>query len=172
MARSAKPTDTFAAAYPYIARWVDEEEDWFEIGSDDNSASFVRALDTGGIWRGRASGATRPIDAAFAALDAGIAEWLEENRPDAVPAKKPARGKGAKKKAGGMTRVPVESSMLTAIGYDEATKELEAVFRTGAVWRYRGVPKKVYRELLASDSKGGYMRDLVIGTYADYRVSR
>ena len=171
MARSAKPTDTFAAAYPFVARWVNEEEGWFEIGSDEYSTSFVRALHQGGmVWEGEPSYPT--MDAAFAALDAGIAEWLEENRPDAVPAKKPARGKGTKNKTGGMTRVPVESSMLTAIGYDEATKELEAVFRSGEVWRYRGVPKKVYRELLASGSKGGYMRDLVIGTYADYRVSR
>jgi hypothetical protein len=36
---------------------------------------------------------------------------------------------------------PVESSMLLAVGYDAAAKELEAVFSSGAVWRYRGVPR-------------------------------
>jgi hypothetical protein len=62
--------------------------------------------------------------------------------------------------------------MLSAIGYDDATKELVAVYNSGAVWRYRGVPKKVYRELLASDSKGGYMRDLIIGMYPEHRSNR
>lgn len=71
-----------------------------------------------------------------------------------------------------MKLVPVESSMLVAIGYDAATNELEAVFTSGAVWWYRGVPRKVYKELLASDSKGSYMRDLVIGQYPDYQVIR
>jgi hypothetical protein len=71
-----------------------------------------------------------------------------------------------------MKLVPVDSSMVSAIGYDEATKELEAVFHSGAVWRYRGVPKKVYRELLTSSSKGGYMRDLIIGAYPEYQVRR
>ncbi|MGH7215333.1 MAG: KTSC domain-containing protein, partial [Tepidisphaeraceae bacterium] len=44
------------------------------------------------------------------------------------------------------------------------------VFVDGAVWRYRNVPEHVYRELLAADSKGGYMREFVIDVYPDYRV--
>lgn len=71
-----------------------------------------------------------------------------------------------------MKLVPVESSMLLAVGYDGATKELEAVFSSGAVWRYRRVPRAVYRELLASDSKGSYMRSCVIGLYEEYRLHR
>lgn len=71
-----------------------------------------------------------------------------------------------------MKLVPVESSMLLAIGYDAATKELEAVFSSGAVWRYRDVPRKVYRELLAAESKGSYMRACVIGMYPEYRLRR
>ncbi|HYH66344.1 MAG TPA: KTSC domain-containing protein [Urbifossiella sp.] len=71
-----------------------------------------------------------------------------------------------------MKLVTVESSMLLAVGYDATAKELEAVFSSGAVWRYKGVPRKVYRELLAAESKGSYMRECVIGVYADYRVRR
>lgn len=71
-----------------------------------------------------------------------------------------------------MKLVPVESSMLLAVGYDSASKELEAVFSSGAVWRYRDVPSKVYRELLAADSKGGYMQSHVLGVYSEYRLRR
>lgn len=164
----AKVSDAFAASYPNVARWVREEEGWIELGSDEFSSSFIRALNAGGlVWEGSDDYPT--VDAAFADADAGLAEWLEEERPaKKTIAKKPT----ATKKIPALKLTPVESSMVSAIGYDEATKELVAVFNSGAVWRYRGVPKKVYRELLASDSKGGYMRDLIIGAYPEYRVSR
>jgi hypothetical protein len=71
-----------------------------------------------------------------------------------------------------MKLIPVESSMLLAVGYDAAAKELEAVFCSGAVWRYCDVPRKVYRELLAAGSKGQYMESNVIGVYEEYRLRR
>lgn len=71
-----------------------------------------------------------------------------------------------------MKLVPVESSMLSAVGYDAGRKELEAVFSSGAVWRYQDVPRKVYRELLAAESKGSYMLSCVIGMFPEYRVRR
>jgi len=71
-----------------------------------------------------------------------------------------------------MTLVAVDSTMLSAVGFDPDTGELEAVFADDAVWRYRNVPERVYRELLASDSKGSYMREFVIDVYVDYRVRR
>nr|WP_309694535.1 KTSC domain-containing protein [Armatimonas sp.] len=69
-----------------------------------------------------------------------------------------------------MTLVTVDSSMLHAVGYDEEAKELEAVFASGKVYRYEGVPKEVYEELLASDSKGSFMRNAIIDCYPDYPV--
>ncbi len=71
-----------------------------------------------------------------------------------------------------MKLIPVESSMILAVGYDAGAKELEAVFSSGAVWRYCDVPRKIYRELLASASKGSYMRSCVIGVYPEYRLRR
>ncbi len=71
-----------------------------------------------------------------------------------------------------MNRIGVDSTMLSAVGFDPGTGELEAVFVDGAVWRYRNVPERVYRELLAAGSKGSYMRDFVIDVYPDYRVRR
>lgn len=71
-----------------------------------------------------------------------------------------------------MTHIAVDSNMLSAVGFDRSSGELEAVFVDGAVWRYRNVPERVYRELLASDSKGGYMRSFIIDVYPDYRLRR
>ena len=62
--------------------------------------------------------------------------------------------------------------MLSAVGYDPGTRELEAVFADGAAWRYSNVPEDVYRELLATDSIGSYMRKFVIDMYPDCRVRR
>jgi hypothetical protein len=42
---------------------------------------------------------------------------------------------------------------------------LEVVFKRKCVYRYRDVPKKVYEGLLNADSKGSYMRDLIIDMY-------
>lgn len=70
------PTDPFAALYPNIAAWV--QDGWVEIGRDDYSRSFVRALDIGGmVWEGEPSYTS--LHDALQALDAGIAAWLEEN---------------------------------------------------------------------------------------------
>ena len=64
------------AIYPHLARWVDADG-WVEIGHDDFSRSFVRALNEGGtIWEGATSYPT--LAAALAALDAGIGEWLHD----------------------------------------------------------------------------------------------
>ena len=71
-----------------------------------------------------------------------------------------------------MELVRVDSSMLHAVGYDPEAQELEAVFASGQVGRYTGVPREVYDDLLAAPSKGQYMNDNVIRVYPDYRVSR
>ena len=70
------PGDPFAALYPNIAAWV--EDGWVEIGRDDFSRSFVRALDIGGmIWEGESTYAS--LHEALRALDEGIAAWRDEH---------------------------------------------------------------------------------------------
>ena len=67
---------SFASTYPTIARWV-QEYGWIEIGQDDMSQSFVRALDEGGIvWEGQEDYAT--LDAALQDLENGLAAWIRE----------------------------------------------------------------------------------------------
>jgi hypothetical protein len=68
--------------------------------------------------------------------------------------------------------VPVESSMIQAVGYDSETHILEVVFHSGQTYCYEDVPSEVHQELMAADSKGQYMHAAIIGVYPDYRVSR
>ncbi|ASC70191.1 Lysine--tRNA ligase [Halomicronema hongdechloris C2206] len=59
----------------------------------------------------------------------------------------------------------VESSMIQAFGYDEKTETLLVIFNSGKTYQYSEVPKETYEGLLASDSKGSYMRNFVIDCY-------
>lgn len=64
-----------------------------------------------------------------------------------------------------MELIKVDSSMIYALAYDEQTEVLEVVFKRTGVYRYHNVPKDVYEQLMASSSKGSYMRDLIIDMY-------
>jgi hypothetical protein len=66
----------------------------------------------------------------------------------------------------------VDSSMLVAVGYDEETKEMRVIFKTGDTYRYLDVPKSVYMELLKAESKGAYMKIHVIDHYPARRIRR
>jgi hypothetical protein len=70
-----------------------------------------------------------------------------------------------------MEMVTVESSMISAVGYDEAGEILEVVFNSGSIYRYSGVPKDVYEGLLAADSKGSFMHNNILDVYPYTRPS-
>ncbi len=62
--------------FPNIARWV-SEFGWIEIGQDDYSRSFMRALDQGGMaWEGKAE--YKSFDHALCALENALAKQIEE----------------------------------------------------------------------------------------------
>lgn len=69
-----------------------------------------------------------------------------------------------------MELIDVDSSMISAVGYDQLQQVLEVVFKPSGVYRYRDVPKQVYQELLDAESKGSYMRDSIIDVYPTERV--
>jgi hypothetical protein len=60
--------------------------------------------------------------------------------------------------------------MMQAVGYDPKTRILEVVFNSGRTYCYEGVPSKVYKELMAADSKGHYIRAAIIDVYPDSPV--
>ena len=72
----------------------------------------------------------------------------------------------------GMKLKAVDSSMLVAVGYDEETKEMRVIYKTGDTYRYMNVPKSVYTELLNAESKGSYMKTHVIDHYPARRIRR
>jgi hypothetical protein len=68
-------SDAFATRYPNISDFV--MDGWVQIGRDEYSRTFIRAVDQGGmVWEGKTRYAT--MDAALDALEAGIAAWFDE----------------------------------------------------------------------------------------------
>jgi len=66
----------FLSTYPNIAAWT-ESYGWIEIGQDNFSQSFVRALDTGGmVWEGKPK--YKSVDAALDDLEAALEKIIEE----------------------------------------------------------------------------------------------
>ena len=55
-----------------------------------------------------------------------------------------------------MTRMPVVSSSIGAVGYEASTMTLEVEFRDSSVYQYFDVPEAVYQELMAAESVGKY----------------
>ena len=70
-----------------------------------------------------------------------------------------------------MERVPVESSSLRSVGYDEATETLEVEFLTGRVYRYENVPAQAHDWLMRSRGKGGYFNRMIRDRYAMHDVT-
>jgi hypothetical protein len=69
-----------------------------------------------------------------------------------------------------MKFIPVESSMVLGVRYDDARFELEIIFRTGEKYRYKNVPLFVYERLMSAESQGQYMRKYVLGRYDFERI--
>ena len=67
---------SFAEQYPHIAEFVDDYG-WIEVGYDEFSEAFIRALDMGGaVWMGKSSYPS--LDDALADLEKALAAWMKE----------------------------------------------------------------------------------------------
>ncbi len=55
----------------------------------------------------------------------------------------------------------VESDVIHAIGYDDDVNVLEVIFNNGQIYQYRNVPREVFAQLMAADSKGRYFQENV-----------
>lgn len=64
-----------------------------------------------------------------------------------------------------MDRVPVSSSNLSSVGYDEADQVLEIEFNGGSVYQYFDVPKRVHQDLMNAASHGKYFHQYVKDNY-------
>lgn len=70
-----------------------------------------------------------------------------------------------------MNRVPVRSSNIISIGYEEETQLLEVEFKTGRIYRYSSVPPHVYASLMRSESHGKYFLQHISNIYSYIEVA-
>lgn len=106
------------------------------------------------LWLQR-YGELAPSLAFYFLSDEGELEQLKSREEAAQPDREPQKKE----------LIQVESSMIYAVGYDEETQTLEVLFNSGRLYFYYDVPREVYEELLAAESKGRYMRACVIDVY-------
>ena len=57
--------------------------------------------------------------------------------------------------------IPVDSSNLSAIGYDYDTATLRIDFLKGRSYEYYAVPAELYEGLLSAGSKGQYLNTFI-----------
>jgi DNA helicase HerA-like ATPase len=69
-----------------------------------------------------------------------------------------------------MNRIPVSSSNIASIGYDQETQSLEIEFLKGSLYQYFDVPMAVYEGFIVADSKGKYLATQIKGNYRYVRV--
>jgi len=69
-----------------------------------------------------------------------------------------------------MERIPVTSSNIASIGFDEDSSTLEIQFLNGTVYQYFDVPFPVYDDLMQADSKGQYLAQHIKGKYRYVKI--
>ena len=68
--------------------------------------------------------------------------------------------RGATIRGNAMERKPVKSTNVKAVGYDAETKVLEVEVKNG-VYQYAGVQPEMYADLLAAESVGRFVSQVV-----------
>ncbi len=67
-------------------------------------------------------------------------------------------------------RARVQSSSLASIGHHREAGVLEIEFRSGAIYRYFGVPRVVFERLVRAPSKGRHFARHIRGRYKFERM--
>jgi hypothetical protein len=69
-----------------------------------------------------------------------------------------------------MTREPVASSVIAAIGYDPKYQWLEVELKTGTLYLYREVPARIHQAFMAALSKGSFYNQRIRDDFPFVRV--
>jgi len=69
-----------------------------------------------------------------------------------------------------MDRIFVQSTNVTAIGYDEPSQTLEVEFNTGSIYQYYNVPQHLYDALMQASSKGQFINAYIKNAHSFSRV--
>jgi len=67
-----------------------------------------------------------------------------------------------------MNRIPVKSSNVESVGYENGT--LEVKFLNGRLYQYHNVPESVHKTLMSGVSVGTYLAKNVCGKYHKTRI--
>jgi hypothetical protein len=71
-----------------------------------------------------------------------------------------------------MSRIELNSTLLTAAAYLDGQTVLELEFRSGAVYRYVGVPIETYGGFLRAQSKGTYFNHYIRNHFCYTKIRR
>ena len=66
--------------------------------------------------------------------------------------------------------IPVSSSNVESIGYDEATQTLRVNFLNGGIYEYMNVPGYEFEQLKIAPSIGSYLHRNIKGVYPYSRI--
>ena len=69
-----------------------------------------------------------------------------------------------------MEIIPVTSSNVESIGYDEDSSTLQVEFKNGTTYQYFDVPENIFIGLRDAGSVGGYLAARIKGTYRYSKV--
>ena len=61
-----------------------------------------------------------------------------------------------------MERIPVKSSNVDSVGYEEGTKTLEVGFKSGGVYQYAGVEPQTHLDLMGAESIGKFVSQNIV----------
>lgn len=67
--------------------------------------------------------------------------------------------------------IPVASSNLSSVGYDQDNGELHVVFKNGGRYAYEGVPPGIYEGLVNAASPGSYLTIYVKNVFKHRKVA-
>lgn len=71
-----------------------------------------------------------------------------------------------------MQRIPVESSDIVSIGYDEPSRTLEIEFQNDRVYRYRDVDPEVHAQFMRADSYGQFFSTFITRRFRYEKVTK
>ena len=69
-----------------------------------------------------------------------------------------------------MNWIPVDSTTITRMAYDESRRVLSVEFRNGSRYEYYDLPTVIFQQMKAAPSKGQFLTANIKGRYRYARV--
>ncbi len=69
-----------------------------------------------------------------------------------------------------MERVPVSSSNLASVGYEDETQTLEVEFLKTGIYQYFGVPAPLHEALMGASSVGSFFNANIRNNFPNQKV--